>query len=85
MLCRNENNKKTALHKAKRIIVSGAACANPLMGEEKPDEELMGKRKSSPRLSTTLFGCRYLQYSRFGNRYTCPGKIFVVFLQNMLR
>ncbi len=23
------------------------------MGEEKPDEELMGKRKSSPRLSTT--------------------------------
>lgn len=22
------------------------------MGEEKPDEELMGKRKSSPRLST---------------------------------
>lgn len=24
------------------------------MGEEKPDEELMGKRKSSPRLSTTL-------------------------------
>lgn len=25
------------------------------MGEEKPDEELMGKRKSSPRLSTTFF------------------------------
>jgi hypothetical protein len=25
----------------------------PFMGEEKPDEELMGKRKSSPRLSTT--------------------------------
>lgn len=24
------------------------------MGEEKPDEELMGKRKSSPRLSTTF-------------------------------
>lgn len=23
------------------------------MGEEKPDEELMGKRKPSPRLSTT--------------------------------
>ncbi|MFX3637875.1 MAG: hypothetical protein ACE3L7_04425 [Candidatus Pristimantibacillus sp.] len=23
------------------------------MGEEKPDEDLMGKRKSSPRLSTT--------------------------------
>jgi hypothetical protein len=25
-----------------------------IMGEEKPDEELMGKRKSSPRLSTTF-------------------------------
>ncbi|WP_238996760.1 hypothetical protein [Paenibacillus pinistramenti] len=24
------------------------------MGEEKPDEDLMGKRKSSPRLSTTF-------------------------------
>lgn len=24
------------------------------MGEEKPDEELMGKRKPSPRLSTTF-------------------------------
>ena len=24
------------------------------MGDEKPDEELMGKRKSSPRLSTTF-------------------------------
>ncbi len=29
------------------------------MGEEKPEEELMGKRKSSPRLSATL-SCRYL-------------------------
>lgn len=29
------------------------------MGEEKPDEELMGKRKSSPWLSTTLVECRY--------------------------
>ncbi|RIE04450.1 hypothetical protein D3H35_07650 [Cohnella faecalis] len=26
------------------------------MGEEKPDEELMGKRKSSPRLSPTPLG-----------------------------
>ncbi|MDH6443061.1 hypothetical protein M2110_001590 [Paenibacillus sp. PastF-4] len=24
------------------------------MGEEKPDEELMGKRKPAPRLSTTF-------------------------------
>ncbi len=26
---------------------------NRIMGEEKPEEELMGKRKSSPRLSAT--------------------------------
>ena len=31
----------------------GSGIARPfLMGEEKPDEELMGKRKSSPRLSS---------------------------------
>jgi hypothetical protein len=30
-----------------------AAHAATFMGEEKPDEELMGKRKSSPRLSST--------------------------------
>lgn len=33
------------------------------MGEEKPEEELMGKRKSSPRLSATL-SCRYLYDAR---------------------
>lgn len=32
----------------------GAPRGTPIMGEEKPDEELMGKRKSSPRLSTTF-------------------------------
>ena len=31
-------------------------AARPFMGEEKPDEELMGKRKSSPRLSPTPLG-----------------------------
>ncbi|OPA77534.1 hypothetical protein BVG16_13875 [Paenibacillus selenitireducens] len=30
------------------------SCESSIMGEEKPDEELMGKRKSSPRLSTTF-------------------------------
>lgn len=32
----------------------GISYEIPIMGEEKPDEELMGKRKSSPRLSTTF-------------------------------
>lgn len=32
----------------------GIPRGTPIMGEEKPDEELMGKRKSSPRLSTTF-------------------------------
>lgn len=35
-------------------LFSGASKRDSLMGEEKPDEELMGKRKSSPRLSTTF-------------------------------
>ncbi|RKN86570.1 hypothetical protein D7M11_00960 [Paenibacillus ginsengarvi] len=66
------NHKKTASHKGKRIKVSEPACANSFMGEEKPDEELMGKRKPSPRLSTTLVGCRYLQYSRTWKKiYLC--------------
>jgi len=34
------------------------------MGEEKPDEELMGKRKSSPRLSTTFFNADKLRIAR---------------------
>ncbi|TMV51981.1 hypothetical protein FE783_03275 [Paenibacillus mesophilus] len=46
------------------------------MGEEKPDEELMGKRKSSPRLSTTLFGCRYLQYVPFWKKIYRPSQKF---------
>lgn len=35
-------------------ILFGCSLQSTLMGEEKPDEELMGKRKSSPRLSTTF-------------------------------
>jgi len=33
---------------------SGPPRGSPSMGEEKPDEELMGKRKSSPRFSRHL-------------------------------
>lgn len=42
------------------------------MGEEKPDEELMGKRKSSPRLSTTLVECRYPNDAQVTVFYTSP-------------
>ncbi|MFD0587880.1 hypothetical protein ACFQZE_07680 [Paenibacillus sp. GCM10027627] len=36
------------------------------MGEEKPDEELMGKRKSSPRLSTASSDADVFILSAFG-------------------
>lgn len=39
----------TGFNTKNRTPLSG----RPFMGEEKPDEDLMGKRKSSPRLSTT--------------------------------
>jgi hypothetical protein len=35
------------------------------MGEEKPDEELMGKRKPSPRLSTTSLDADIFMITRF--------------------
>ncbi|CAM3394981.1 hypothetical protein EDM52_03465 [Brevibacillus invocatus] len=39
------------------MLLSDTPCAQvnslSIMGEEKPEEELMGKRKSSPRLSAT--------------------------------
>lgn len=40
------------------------------MGEEKPDEELMGKRKSSPRLSAASLNADILQDNRFRPFYT---------------
>ncbi|AZK47840.1 hypothetical protein EIM92_18095 [Paenibacillus lentus] len=43
------------------------------MGEEKPDEELMGKRKSSPRLSTTFVMSIF---------QVCPG-LWVLYLQDV--
>ena len=36
------------------------------MGEEKPDEELMGKRKPSPRLSTTSLDADILRIAETG-------------------
>ncbi len=54
------------IKKSHRVHPCGAnahkSCINE-MGEEKPEEELMGKRKSSPRLSAIL--C-------IANNYNCP-------------
>jgi hypothetical protein len=40
------------------------------MGEEKPDEELMGKRKSSPRLSPDTSRRRYYHCDPGRRKYT---------------
>jgi hypothetical protein len=40
------------------------------MGEEKPDEELMGKRKPAPRLSTTFCDVDNYMMARKGGSYT---------------
>ncbi len=40
------------------------------MGEEKPDEELMGKRKSSPRLSPAFLRRRYYHCDPIRGKYT---------------
>ncbi|EGL83200.1 hypothetical protein CathTA2_1259 [Caldalkalibacillus thermarum TA2.A1] len=40
------------------------------MGEEKPEEELMGKRKSSPRLSSALNNADIIIMEHKGKNYT---------------
>lgn len=40
------------------------------MGEEKPDEELMGKRKPAPRLSTTFCDVDNYMMARLPDFYT---------------
>lgn len=49
-----KKNKSPVIHAAITGLLFGSLRRDSLMGEEKPDEELMGKRKSSPRLSTTF-------------------------------
>lgn len=44
------------------------------MGEEKPDEELMGKRKSSPRLSPTPLGAGTIIVTRKVENIRSRGK-----------
>jgi hypothetical protein len=45
----NEENKKMT-RESSRVHGGEGICLALEMGEEKPEEELMGKRKSSPRL-----------------------------------
>ena len=45
------------------------------MGEEKPDEELMGKRKSSPRLSPMPLGTGTIILNIFAGSYTFINEI----------
>lgn len=51
------------------------------MGEEKPDEELMGKRKSSPRLSTTFGDVDNLSLSGQGGFIPSVRKILYDFFR----
>ncbi|PZD93281.1 hypothetical protein DNH61_21800 [Paenibacillus sambharensis] len=48
----------------------GTPFGVPFMGEEKPDEELMGKRKSSPRLSTASLDADNVRMAGDGQFYT---------------
>ncbi len=47
------------------MLIISVPLAGHLMGEEKPDEDLMGKRKSSPRLSTTSLDADILRITDF--------------------
>lgn len=65
--------KSIQLHKKIRDPLSGV----PFMGEEKPDEELMGKRKLAPRLSTDTFDVDNVRMSGLTAEYTsCAKKCF---------
>jgi len=56
--------------------IRGSLSGASFMGEEKPDEELMGKRKSSPRLSTASLNADNYRIAR-------KGKFIHLFLINM--
>lgn len=55
------------------------------MGEEKPDEELMGKRKSSPRLSPTPLGAGTISVTLDEENIRFRGKIFAIGLAEVCR
>ncbi|MDT9724143.1 hypothetical protein DUZ99_03970 [Xylanibacillus composti] len=80
-LCRNE--KKPRSTRLGGMHNSGATCAAPFMGEEKPDEELMGKRKSSPRLSAAL-SCRYSYNVRYSQILYSEPIFFFLSVENVV-
>jgi hypothetical protein len=49
----NSPKRKAPAHKGARASFYALLQTQKAKGEEKPEEELMGKRKSSPRLATT--------------------------------
>jgi hypothetical protein len=67
------------------INLNGDRLRDRLMGEEKPDEELMGKRKSSPRLSTTFFYVDNTRIDGLKEKYTSIGQFFVFGKWNVVR
>ena len=64
-------------------MYSGTLSGALFMGEEKPDEELMGKRKSSPRLSTASLDVDIYQDVRYfiGSFLRLQSKILLVLCQ----
>ena len=62
-----KKNRRTIVLRINGLV---PAYGGHLMGEEKPDEELMGKRKSSPRLSTTSIDVDTIMINAFGKFYT---------------
>ena len=64
LFCVNGTEKSLREHHAHKGFYLGPSFESPIMGEEKPDEELMGKRKSSPRLSTTFDDVDNLRIAR---------------------
>jgi hypothetical protein len=71
------NVKKTAPRKARTDEWFRGPFRDPFMGEEKPDEELMGKRKSSPRLSSAFLNADSLNIDRLRAGYTSQANIFL--------
>ncbi|AHV97295.1 hypothetical protein PSAB_11845 [Paenibacillus sabinae T27] len=51
-------------------------ATRPFMGEEKPDEELMGKRKLAPRLSSTFCDVDNYRMTPDNRFYTSDPKFY---------
>jgi hypothetical protein len=70
-------------HSQNHKKVEPRLTTGPFMGEEKPDEELMGKRKSSPRLSPAPLGTGTIMMDFPGGNYTHLRKKISAFFSNI--